>query len=78
MDIFYQNISLCSDQQLSDEMVLETAETLLALSGKSKPSDNDTSTAIVLPQQPPQSPLKKGKTFKPFLLIQYRQKSSLA
>ena len=69
MDIFYQNISLCSDQQLSDEMVLETAETLLALSGKSKPSDNDTSTAIVLPQQPPQSPLKKGKIINEILTL---------
>ena len=42
-------------EQMSDEMVLETAETLLALSGK-----KSTSTAIVLPQQPPND-LQKGR-----------------
>ena len=47
-------------QQLSDEMVLETAETLLALSGKSKSASNG-DTAIVRPRQPPQSPANQGK-----------------
>ena len=47
-------------QQLSDDMVLETAETLLALSGKSKSASNG-DTAIVRPRQPPQSPANQGK-----------------
>ena len=38
-----------SKDQLSDEMVLETAETLLALSGK---KTNQNHTAIVIPQNP--------------------------
>ena len=56
-------------QQLSDDMVLETAETLLALSGKSKSASNG-DTAIVRPQQPPQSPANQGKIlvfFRPLL-----------
>ena len=63
-----ESIDEASDQQLSDEMVLETAETLLALSGKSKSSSNG-DTAIVLPRQPPQSSVKKGK-FRPFIQLQ--------
>ena len=52
------------DQQLSDEMVLETAETLLALSGK-KPGGN---TAVVLPQQPGDVPSgEKGKVSRAFM-----------
>ena len=47
-------------QQLSDDMVLETAETLLALSGKSKSASNG-DTAIVRPRQPPQSTANQGK-----------------
>ena len=56
-------------QQLSDDMVLETAETLLALSGKSKSASNG-DTAIVRPRQPPQSPVNQGKIlafFRPLL-----------
>ena len=56
-------------QQLSDDMVLETAETLLALSGKSKSASNG-DTAIVRPRQPPQSPANQGKIlvfFRPLL-----------
>ena len=53
-------------QQLSDDMVLETAETLLALSGKSKSASNG-DTAIVRPQQPPQSPANQGKILAFFL-----------
>ena len=50
------------DQQLSDEMVLETAETLLALSGKSKSASNGEAN-IVRPQQIPQFQVKQGKNF---------------
>ena len=63
-----KSIDEASDHQLSDEMVLETAETLLALSGKSKSSSNG-DTAIVLPRQPPQSSVKKGR-FCPFIQLQ--------
>ena len=58
-------------QQLSDDMVLETAETLLALSGKSKSASNG-DTAIVRPRQPPQSPANQGKIlsfFSSFTLV---------
>ena len=58
-------------QQLSDDMVLETAETLLALSGKSKSALNG-DTAIVRPRQPPQSPANQGKIlsfFSSFTLV---------
>ena len=54
-------------QQLSDDMVLETAETLLALSGKSKSASNE-DTAIVRPRQPPQSPVNQGKILAFFVL----------
>ena len=53
-------------QQLSDDMVLETAETLLALSGKSKSASNG-DTDIVRPRQPPQSPANQGKILAFFL-----------
>ena len=55
------------DQQLSDEMVLETAETLLALSGK-KPGNAGGNTAVVLPQQPGDVPSgEKGKVSRAFM-----------
>ena len=55
------------DSEMSDEMVLETAETLLALSGKKTAglpaslAASSAETAIVLPQQPPINGLQKGK-----------------
>ena len=55
-------------QQLSDDMVLETAETLLALSGKSKSASNG-DTAIVRPRQPTQSPVNQGKILAFFVLF---------
>ena len=57
-------------QQLSDDMVLETAETLLALSGKSKSASNG-DTAIVRPRQPPQSPVNQGKILAFFFVLYF-------
>ena len=57
-------------QQLSDDMVLETAETLLALSGKSKSASNG-DTAIVRPRQPPQSTANQGKILAFFFVLYY-------
>ena len=50
-----EEVTNAKAQQEDEDMVLETAETLLALSGKSKmPKEfmNRTDTAVVFPQQP--------------------------
>ena len=71
-----QEDEVAKAQQEDEDMVLETAETLLALSGKSKmPKEfmNRTDTAVVFPQQPLEDDQGRWKS----LILRFLKRSSV-